>query len=409
MLFVLFLSLPSSTNLFGQIVIKERVQIEPKVKNDKNNQLQKNGDSHMLTLSFGWNTSTAKYASAIISYKNWPIEETSSVTGGSLTLSASITNQGRHEFGIGFRDENGLGVPMSTLVSFELDGEPYDEISASSGNYHTIFIRYPTCQDYVCETNSEYKAPEFIVVEIDVEDYPNYDFCSETTAGKFKALFGDPIHNVGNDELVQPFEIDVCFNNNSNAWQYRTASNNAIFLNSIVGVCDANISRFTVIYGFSDLDNLSDEAACIAYKDIENRKYFYGGGDGRDGMYILYDEIILHEKSHKKRFENLIKETLNSRNKDNSFGIEIPFYDLFTYPELDCPDNLNISDIKDFYKKHFNKILKQFLGKLKELYNKQKSNIYTNERDTHSDKELQNRMQEYLDYLKVRYPNSNCN
>ncbi len=42
MLLVLFLTLPNSTNLFGQIVIKERVKIEPKVENSdkKNNEVQ---------------------------------------------------------------------------------------------------------------------------------------------------------------------------------------------------------------------------------------------------------------------------------------------------------------------------------------------------------------------------------
>ena len=42
MLFVLFLSLSSSTNLFGQIVIKERVKVEPKVEssNKRNNEVQ---------------------------------------------------------------------------------------------------------------------------------------------------------------------------------------------------------------------------------------------------------------------------------------------------------------------------------------------------------------------------------
>ncbi len=54
MLFVLFLSLPSSTSIFGQIVIKERIKIEPKVEINLNDISSSDENTHTIKLIRDW-------------------------------------------------------------------------------------------------------------------------------------------------------------------------------------------------------------------------------------------------------------------------------------------------------------------------------------------------------------------
>lgn len=225
-----------------------------------------------------------------------------------------------------------------------------------------------------------------------------------TSGGFFFPLFNKPEWEIIN-ELVDNYNLDVCYNSSTNQWQY-SIDDGTIFFNTVLGVCEQNLEGFEVIKSFNDLSRISGDDVCKALEDFELHYDYYALGH-ESYNYVLYDILDLHESIHKERFINLINETMNSISKNNSFNIPMPFKDLFTYIQLQCEDYPNYSTAKNKWMNEFNKILKSFLDALKGKY-KDQVNDTKNEYDTHTDRRIKDLIKQYIEVLKIQYPERNC-
>ncbi len=276
-------------------------------------------------------------------------------------------------------------------------------------------FEYPVedCSDAPqCDVNSSFEPPQFIVKEITPADYSKLDLCDKLSktsgvvdiGGFFFPLFNKPEWEIIN-ELVDDYNLDVCYNSSTNQWQY-SIDDGTIFLNTVLGVCEQNLEGFEVIKSFNDLSRISGDDVCKALEDFELHYDYYALGH-ESYNYVLYDILDLHESIHKERFISLFKQTMNSISEDNSFNIEIPFKDLFTYMQLRCEDNPDYVTTKNKWKNLFNKILESFLKELERKYINQK-NDPQNEYKTHNDNRIEYLIKQYIEVLKAQHPELNC-
>lgn len=95
MLFFLFLTLPNSTNLFGQIVIKERVKIEPRSKAKHLNTTTSLSENYSVSFDVFWDLPDIEVSSSLVYPSNYPNSGANGwETGGGpqiITLSGNET------------------------------------------------------------------------------------------------------------------------------------------------------------------------------------------------------------------------------------------------------------------------------------------------------------------------------
>jgi len=261
------------------------------------------------------------------------------------------------------------------------------------------------CEDYTCNDNA-FSTPQFIIRELKNGDFDKYDFNLLGYAGLFKPLFEQSKYNIGKDEILEPIDASTCYNTDEQFWKY-SLPGNSIYINALLDVFDENINNFTLIESVNQFDNLTDEEACLAIKDCEDQK-LYGGGDGRVGMYYLKGVMKLHEVAHKDRFIALMDRVLQQKIIIKPYNERLTYEEWLIALEPQCEDYPSPTLAKQFWEMHISKVTDMFLDELEIKYEEQKERS-DNEARTHETKYVQERIQDYIDYLKIEYPNRDCN
>ena len=94
---------------------------------------------------------------------------------------------------------------------------------------------------------------------------------------------------------------------------------------------------------------------------------------------------------------------------DDGNPMVITYAEWLTVYRFQCVNYSSQAKVKNFWAKKLNRIVDEILDKLEFAYDNQRSNWSENEIETHQTAYVQERIKEYIKYLKVKYPNIKCN
>jgi hypothetical protein len=132
---------------------------------------------------------------------------------------------------------------------------------------------------------------------------------------------------------IQPYQINVCFNLQTQKWEFSFDNLNTINFNIIIDICPNNIINQNAIL-IDDYQNFPPEYGCANI--IEGIKKHYDYPMHNSGSYVLQSILLAHENQHKLHFQGVLEEI-----KDDSF-IEL-------LEDKNCGDFINESEALIYY------------------------------------------------------------
>ena len=183
----------------------------------------------------------------------------------------------------------------------------------------------PACDDgFLCTTSQA--LPEINLVQRE-NGFSSIDICGEPD------LMSGFLPVPAGYDYVLPYEISVCFNSQTQLWQFSFDNQNSILFNIIIDMCPDNITHQKAIL-INDYNNFPPEYGCDNI--IRDIKKHYEYPMKSSGSYVLESIWLAHEERHKLHFQGVIDEILND-----------------SFDELleskDCQELQNASEAKNYY------------------------------------------------------------
>jgi len=262
------------------------------------------------------------------------------------------------------------GEPMFPVVNVCAPNNP-----TYSTYYSFLANVQDECDEWACDQNFK-KYDGTIGIKDEAANYNNYNLCRYWNitegVGGFFPLFDKKEWYLGNgqfteikDQLIAPYQMDACYNTNEDYWKF-SVFEDSISLRAIIDVCESNIGYENIIHNLQELSIIPNENTCLALEDFEKQRKYAPLAS----VYYIYEMAWAHEKVHKNDFYNRIKEVLNYKFRYNNTTFTYKEWLTTAYqPKCNELDNTKSKAIYQA-KKHYNKILKEFIIKLKNEWDK---------------------------------------
>lgn len=143
---------------------------------------------------------------------------------------------------------------------------------------------------------------------------------------------------------IQPYQINVCFNLQTQKWEFSFDNQNTISFNIIIDMCPNNIINQHSIL-INDYQNFPPEYGCENI--IRDIKKHYDYPLDNSGSYTLQSIELAHEEQHKLHFQGVLEEI-----KDNSF--------MELLEDKNCGDFINESEALIYYQNKARDIISNY-------------------------------------------------
>lgn len=257
--------------------------------------------------------------------------------------------------------------------------------------------------------NEQQKVPKFQLKTSSLESYANtYDFCKKLTylSGLFYPLFDSKYYNTYN-QLIEPYDLDICYNSATGLYQYKIKNEHTIKLNVIRGICQNELNNKIVFNNINDFDlsTINPKDSCILYKDFKTH-YSYDDLKNKNVVYLIKEVLETHEKIHEEQFKDLIKNVLNMKNDIKQFDKSLKYLDFFNEILQPCKKFNSIEEAKASYKYSFKIVLNNFINRLNREFDMSITDEM--ERTTHNDTRIKKIIYQFMYKLERKFPKLKC-
>ena len=325
-------------SIYSQIVIKEKVELNPTNNSMKPQQLSltQSTITRQLDVEFSFTPYSFPlppgpdgyiYGEATIrreiSQSNRPMLASSGqVQGGFAYLSVQLNIPYNEVWWISVGSSFGAYPAFDPIqfnsgnanvqVKIYLDGilqpESYSSSTYNQG-YALLVIATPPDP---CANVPECIFPFIEVPNFNTSLYPNGYFGEDNCAKEGEDTGG--LFAIYNN--YEDYDIDVCYNKQLDRWQFNV-NGGILSPIAILDICPNNIAlhNWKIIENITDITTVyGDTNPCAAKKDFEGHRSY--PQTVRDGGYIIKDVIMMHEHAHRRFYESLFEDYKNKLKKD---------------------------------------------------------------------------------------------
>ncbi len=413
-----------SMNIYSQVIIKEKVEINPTTNSIKSNEptLTENAITWQLDVEFSFtpysypfgNDLVGKiYGRVYMEKTNIPqpfiLRENGHVEDGFATLSYTFLELPSSilYIGIGSSFATTLGHDpiqfnrgnANVQVQIYLDGvlQPESYTSSTYNQGYVILVldgNCPNASGNFCDNSSWVQIPNVDLVPYNQSSFYGGIECDKKSnrLAIFTPVLYPPIDRTNLYHLTSA-DVLACYNRILKTWQFNLNQN--VRINYVVEICSTNISNknLTIISSINDINTIPSNKCTIALKSFEGHKFYPYRID--PGGYVIKEVLLLHENAHKDKYEKF---------KNDYLYIWETKIESFKNP---CQAFPNISEAKEaalnMYKFVFSSYYTQFSSVHNQLLGLSPENDILKDREeqrVNNSKEIKEKIDKYIEELK---------